>query len=114
MLSFTRWLTATLTVVLLAATSAAVGTISPARPDASALAAAPAVQSSQSAVASNTSVVKHARTAWQSDAPLTTSAVAHRAARPLDGQLSRVPRQPRDLRIVATHDATGPPVSLLT
>jgi hypothetical protein len=60
-------------------------------------------------------VVKHARTAWQSDAPLTTSAVVPCATCSLgDDEFARVPAQPRDLRVVITHNATGPPRSLLT
>ena len=111
MLSFPRWLAAIPTVVVLAATSAAVGTISPACTDILEIAAAPSAHSLPSGVASRISVVKHARTAWQSDAPFTTSAAVRGATPPLgDDQLSCGPREPRDLRIVATHDATGPPV----
>ena len=115
MLSFARWFTAILIAVVLAARSAAVGTISPARAGASAFAPAPIAHSSHSAVASSISVVKHARTAWQSDTPLTASAIVPCTTCSLgDDELARVPAEPRDLRVVITHDATGPPLSLLT
>ena len=115
MLSLTRWLIATIVVVAPAAGSAAVATIAPARDGSSVVAAGPSAQASQIALASSISVVKHARSAWQSNVPITPSAIVHCGIRPLgDDDLTRVPRDPRELRIVVSHDATGPPVSRVT
>jgi hypothetical protein len=47
--------------------------------------------------------------------PLVDSSIVQSAARSLgDDTFTRVPADPRDLRFVITHDATGPPAALLT
>jgi hypothetical protein len=73
------------------------------------------VHAPHGAVASTGSAAKHLRNAWRTDAPLAVSSIVQSITCPLgDDQRGRLPADPRDLRIVVTHDATGPPGALLT